>query len=133
MRHAVLADTGPLYAALDPSDAHHERAQREIATLAQDGYAVLALFPTLLESYTLVLRRLGGVVARRFADELLAGAVPLNPEPADYLAAARRVRAYPDQAITLFDAVLATVSKRLQLPVWTYDHEFDVMQSTIWR
>jgi hypothetical protein len=36
MRSAVLADSGPLYAAVDPDDAYHPQAQRELfnATLA---------------------------------------------------------------------------------------------------
>lgn len=108
----MLADTGPLYAALDPSDSHHERAQRELATLGDEGFSVVALFPTLLEGYTLVLRRLGFHVAARFVNEMLLGSVPLNPDPDDYLTAARAVRTYPDQPVSLFDAVLATVSDR---------------------
>jgi predicted nucleic acid-binding protein len=35
MRRAVLADTGPLYAAADPDDAHHEQARRELRRLAR--------------------------------------------------------------------------------------------------
>jgi len=30
MTHGVLADAGPLYAAVDPEDAHHKRAAREM-------------------------------------------------------------------------------------------------------
>lgn len=128
-----MVDSGPLYAALDPGDAHHERAQRELTMLEAEKFSVVALFPTLLESYTLVLRRLGFQVASRFVREMLLGSVPLNPEPDDYLQAARRVRTYPDQPITLFDAVLAVVSDRLHLPVWTYDRHLDVMAAEVWR
>jgi predicted nucleic acid-binding protein len=38
-----------------------------------------------------------------------------------------------DQPITLFDALLATLSAELSLPVWTYDKHFDVMKAEIWR
>jgi predicted nucleic acid-binding protein len=129
----VLADSGPLYAALDPGDTHHERAQHELTMLEAGELSVVALFPTLLESYTLVLRRLGFQVASGFVKEMFLGSVPLNPEPDDYLKAARRVRTHPDQPITLFDAVLAVVSDRLRLPVWTYDQHFDVMAAEDWR
>ena len=35
MRHAVFVDTGPLYAAVDPDDQYHSRAQQELQTLNQ--------------------------------------------------------------------------------------------------
>ncbi len=59
MKRAVLADSGPLYAAVDPDDAHHARAHRELNRLARDKHEVLIAYPTLLEAYTLVLFRLG--------------------------------------------------------------------------
>jgi predicted nucleic acid-binding protein len=31
----------------------------------------------------------------------------------------------------LFDAVYAALAERLDLPVWTFDHHFDVMGSAI--
>jgi predicted nucleic acid-binding protein len=40
---------------------------------------------------------------------------------------------FPGRRITLTDAVLATMSPRLRLPVWTYDHHFDIMQVEVWR
>jgi len=36
MKRAVLADTGPLYAAADPDEEYHARAQRELKRLARD-------------------------------------------------------------------------------------------------
>jgi predicted nucleic acid-binding protein len=41
--------------------------------------------------------------------------------------------AFPTKSITLFDATLAIVASRLRLPVWTYDHHFDVMGTSVWR
>jgi hypothetical protein len=40
---------------------------------------------------------------------------------------------YPDQSITLFDAILATLASPLSLPVWTYDHHCDTMRVDVWR
>lgn len=133
MTLAVLADTGPLYAAVDPSDQHHRRARGETERLVREDVNVLVLYPTLLEAFTLVRQRLGFRVASRFLDEMLAGAAPINPEPPDYLDAVRRVRRYEDQMITLFDGVVAVVSERLQIAVWTYDGDFDVMRVPVWR
>ena len=48
-------------------------------------------------------------------------------------AAASRLAALPDQPITMFDAVLAELAEHLGLPVWTYDHHFDVMEVPVWR
>jgi len=59
MRRAVLADTGPLYAATDPDDAYHQRARRELKRIARDKREVIVAYPTLAEAYTLVLYRLG--------------------------------------------------------------------------
>jgi hypothetical protein len=36
MKRVVLADTGPLYAAVDPDDQYHGRAQRELKRLSRD-------------------------------------------------------------------------------------------------
>lgn len=47
----VLADTGPLYAAVDPSDEHHERAQEDIRRLNSEGFGVAVAYPTLCECY----------------------------------------------------------------------------------
>jgi len=74
----------------------------------------------LCESHTLVLRRLGGAYSRQWLGELLEGAVLLNPEPADYLSAAAMLDRFPDQPITLIDAVTAMLTRRLAINVWSY-------------
>lgn len=33
----------------------------------------------------------------------------------------------------MFDALVAVVSDRLSVPVWTCDHDFDVMGVSVWR
>jgi predicted nucleic acid-binding protein len=57
----------------------------------------------------------------------------VNPSAQDYEAAADLISGYPDQRLSLFDAVTAVLSEQLGLPVWTYDHHFDVMQVEVWR
>jgi predicted nucleic acid-binding protein len=132
VRSAVLADTGPLYAAADPDDAHHKRARRELSRLAAGHQEVVVAYPTLLETYTLVLFRLGESAAFRWLEEM-ADAALVNPSAEDYRQAVTRVQALKDQPITLFDALVATLSRRLDLEVWTYDYHFDVMRVGVWR
>ena len=133
MKRAILADTGPLYAAADPDDAQPERAQRELKGLARDKREVVVAYPTLLEAYTLVLYRLGRPAASGWLIEILGGAALINPTPQDYHDAVTKLMALVDQPITLFDATMAVLATRLGIEVWTYDHHFDVMRAAVWR
>jgi predicted nucleic acid-binding protein len=132
MRPAVLADTGPLYAAADPDDAHHKRARRELRRLADENHEIVVAYPTLLEAYTLVLFRLGEAAALRWLEDMDTAAL-INPSAEDYRHAVLRVQSLKDQSITLFDVLVATLASRLGLEVWTYDHHFDVMRAVVWR
>ena len=132
MRPAVLADTGPLYAAADPDDTHHKRARRELRRLADENQEILVAYPTVLEAYTLVLFRLGETAAQRWLEDM-ANAALVNPSAEDYRHAVVRVQSLKDQPVTLFDALVATMALRLGLQVWTYDHHFDVMRVAVWR
>ena len=129
----ALADTGPLYALVDPDDRHHKRSQTELERLGAGGWAVALAAPILMESYSLVLHRLGLSVAHRWLREIELGTGRIQPLGVDVEAACERVRSYPDQDITLFDAVLGEVAERLAVPVWTFDYHFDVMQVEVWR
>ena len=133
MNRAVLADTGPLYAAADPDDAYHARAHRELKRLVHDKREVVVAYPTLLEAYTLVLYRLGIQAATAWLNDILNGAVLLNPTSQDYHEAMTKLAALPDQPITLFDATAAVLATRLGIEVWTYDHHFDAMRPVVWR
>jgi predicted nucleic acid-binding protein len=115
----VLADTGPLYAAVDPSDEHHERAREEIGRFNSEGLGVEVAYPTLCECYSLVLYKLGAETAQRWLEEIQGGAFFMNPAPDDIREAATLIRRYQDQALSMFDAVTAGISRRLSLPVWT--------------
>jgi predicted nucleic acid-binding protein len=129
----VLADTGPLYALADPEDQFHGRAQKELDRFYEDGYRPIASCSTLVEAHNLVLRRLGHQVGRKWIGELTAGIDLMNPLQEDYLNAIQLLKRYPDQDITLCDGVLAVISSQFELPVWTYDHHFDVMRVEVWR
>jgi uncharacterized protein len=130
---AVLADTGPLYALSDPSDQYHDRARAEMGAIERRNLTVAVSYATLCEAYTLVLRRLGAAYAHQWLTEILDGAVLLNPEAADYSFAAGQLTRFPDHSITLVDAVTAALSRRLEIPVWTFDRHFTTMRARVWR
>ncbi len=132
MMRAVLADTGPLYAAVDPEDAHHKRALQDLRKLDSDRRQIVIPYSTLLEAYSLIMFRLGRNVASTWLTDM-ADAALVNPTPEDYREAAAKIRALADQPITLFDGVAAVVAARLNLDVWTYDQHFDVMRVGVWR
>lgn len=132
MIRAVLADTGPLYAANDEGDAHHQRALRELKELARDRREVLIPYPVLLEAYSLLLFKLGRKAASAWMAEI-SDASFVNPTPEDYARASTTVQAIGDQSITLVDATVAALAVRVGVDVWTYDHHFDAMRVAVWR
>jgi predicted nucleic acid-binding protein len=133
MSRPVLADTGPLYALADPSDQYHARARRELDRLIERDFQVAVAFSTLGEAYTLVMRRLGVEYAINWLGELLDGSLLVNPEPADYQAAVALIAGRPDKPLTIFDAVAAVVSARLNCAAWTFDRHFDDIGATRWK
>ena len=132
MMRAVLADTGPLYAVVDPEDEYHTRALRQLQELDSDQRQIMILYSTVLEAYSLIMFRLGRHVASHWLVEM-SDATLVNQTPEDYRQAGTKIRALADQPITLFDAVTAVIATRLQVNVWTYDHHFDVMKVGVWR
>jgi uncharacterized protein len=129
----VIADTGPLYAAYDPSDRYHNQALSEVQRLGVENWVTIVPYPVLLETHSLILKRLGTLVGLRFIQEMLTGAELIHPTSADYRLAAVTLQHFADQSITLFDATSAALSQRLNLSVWTYDFHFDVMGIEVWR
>ena len=132
MRRTVLADTTPLYAAASTRDQYHARAQTELGELERGGWTVAVTVPTVMETYTLMLHRLGIPAAQQFLAALTGSATLIMPIEEDFAAAMALVQSYRDQPLTLFDTLLAAVSSRLALPVWTYDAHFDVVRADRW-
>ena len=129
----VIADTGPLYAAIDSDDQYHARARADLNQIETNDLKVVLAYPVFLEAYSLVLYRLGNRNARAFVRQIFEGIELINPTPKDYLAATELVARFSDQQITLFDGITAILANRLNLPVWTYDHHFDLMLVPVWR
>jgi len=129
----VLADTGPLYAVVDPRDNRFARAREDVARLNSERLSVVVSYPILCESYSLILRRLGVDRARGWLEEISDRAALLNPSTRDYEAASGLISSYPDQGLSIFDAVTAVLGERLALPVWSFDHQLDVVGVEVWR
>ena len=129
----ILADTGPLYALAMQRDALHRRARGELERLDKQNRQLIVSTSTLLETQSLLLRRESPRFAAIFIDALLLGATLVNPTSKDYLAAQALVKRYDDQRFTLFDATLAILATKLKLEIWTFDSDFDVLPSSVWR
>jgi len=130
---AILADTTPLYGAIDTSDQFHARAQAEIQRIAKEKLIVVVSFPVYIETYSLLLYRLGFEQANRFSQNCLESANLLNPTEEQYLKAIKKVQQFLDQTITIVDALTAILADELNIPVWTYDYHFNVMKISVWR
>jgi predicted nucleic acid-binding protein len=100
--------------------------------LSRDRREVLIPYSILLEAYSLLLFKFGTSAALAWVAEV-ADASFVNLTAEDYARGFMTVRALADQRITLVDATLASLSTRLGLEVWTYDHHFDVMRVPVWR
>lgn len=80
-----------------------------------------------------MLGRLGIAESHAFLTHTEQTAFFENPSPDDYRRAIAMIARYDDQAISLADALCVVVSRRLDVPVWTFDHHFDAMQARVWR
>ncbi|MDP9362683.1 MAG: PIN domain-containing protein [Chloroflexota bacterium] len=132
-RRAVLADAGPLFAISDDRDQHHARARSDLDRLRQEQRSIVLPYPLLWECYSVLLRHHPLSRAQSWLGEVGKASYVIAPEADDVAAAMQLPARYRDQPITLFDAILAVMSDRLRLPVWTFDHHFDVMRVDVWR
>jgi len=129
----VLSDTGPLYALATASDQYHEQARSELAHFLSEDVKLALSYSTLLETQTLLLRKMSLPFTRSFLDTLMQASYLLNPSAQDYGAAYALLAPYTDQQITWADATLAVMSQQLGVPVWTYDRDFDILGIQVWR
>ena len=69
---AVFVDTSAFYDLLDPDTVNHAAAQRAVAELHQHGEALVTHQYVVMETFTLLQRRIGLEAARRFDEHVLA-------------------------------------------------------------
>lgn len=129
----ILVDTGPLYALAVPSDQYYKRAYAEVGKLKQNNLNVVTLYPLIFETYSLLLRRITPAKGHTWLRKTLREVGVLSPNAQDYADAVQKVTAYSDQALSLYDGLLTVMSERLELPIWTFDSDFDVMGANVWR
>jgi predicted nucleic acid-binding protein len=132
-RRRILLDSGPLYALTDTRDQRHQDAQRELAILLRERFQPLVTAPTLFETQRLVLHRAGIQHAQRWLTEVRSGVDILLPEPDNYSQAIELAMRYSDQDLSLFDTLLYVISEQLRVPIWTYDHHFDILRANRWQ
>ncbi len=111
---ALILDTGPLYAALDRSDADHAVCRRLLETAAE---RLVVPAPVLVEVEYWTQRRLGTGAWLAVLDDVASGAFQVEDlVSADY----RRVRElcdrYADADIGFVDAAVLAVTERLGEP-----------------
>lgn len=94
--------------------------------------SLYSVYPVIIESYSLILYRLGFETAQRFLKYSQDCITLLNPTPEQYEKAQLELAKYPDQKITLVDAITVIVSAETNSLVWLYDFHFDIMQSKRW-
>ncbi|MGK7890755.1 MAG: type II toxin-antitoxin system VapC family toxin [Leptolyngbyaceae cyanobacterium] len=131
--NAVIVDTGPLYAEIDQSDQYHQQARSQLMSLNQNHTQLIIPYPIFLESHKLVLYKCGNYVANVFVNRIKSETNLVNPTVQDYQLAHNLLSQFPDQKITLFDAIVAILSQQFNIPVWTYDYHFDIMGIEVWR
>ena len=130
---AVLADTGPLFALTLEQDQFHSRALQGRARLQREDLSIVVSYPTLYEAYSLLLRYVTPLSAHRWQRQAAQSLGTITPTTEDFEAAFKKVERYSDQSFSLFDGLVAVMSEKLNVPIWTFDADFDVMRADVWR
>lgn len=108
---ALILDTGPLYASLDRSDAHHA-ASRELVNSARETLVIPA--PVLVEVDWLIRNRLHAGVFSALLDDIASGAYVIeDPAPTDYIRIREICDTYSDSDIGYVDASIVALAERL--------------------
>jgi predicted nucleic acid-binding protein len=111
---ALILDTGPLYAALDRSDADHEACRRVIEGTSE---ARVVPAPVLVEVDSWIHRRLHPGVLVALLDDIRAGAYVVEDlTPADYGRVRELCDRYADADIGFVDAAVLAIVERLNEP-----------------
>lgn len=109
----IVLDTGPVYAAADVDDSHHERCA-EFFTTTHDRLVMPA--PVVNEVCYWLGLRLGADREARFLRSVAYGEVELAvPTSTDYVRAAILVEQYADNDLGFVDAMVVAVAESLKV------------------
>ena len=118
---ALICDTGPLYAAMDRSDADHEVCAQLLAGSVEQ---LLVPAPVVVELDWLAGDRLGSEPFSAFLADLEDGAVTVvDLVPTDYVRVRELLARYADLKLGFVDAAVVAVVERLgERKLATLDH-----------
>ena len=107
----IVCDTGPLYAAADSSDAHHDECSDLLNGLPRPLVVPISV---VIETSYLIEHRLGPAAEARFLAELAGGEFQVEQlSPDDLRRAAELVGRYADLPLGAVDASVVAVAERL--------------------
>lgn len=109
---ALICDTGPLYAAMDRSDADHAGCAK---LLAETGEQLLVPSPVLVELDWLAGQRLGPRPFGELLGDIEDGTVTVvDLDRSDYVRVRELLAAYADSDVGFVDAAVLAVVERLR-------------------
>ena len=109
----IVCDTGPLVAAADRDDAHHEAITLTLDELREP---LVVPAPVVVEVCWLLERNLGAAAESAFLAASAAGELAIEePTPADYDRMASLVETYADLPLGMVDASVVAVAERLSI------------------
>jgi predicted nucleic acid-binding protein len=119
----VYLDTAPLYALLEARDQAHEHAKAIFRKATEAGATLLCPYPAALELHRLLITRKPAQPERahRTIKAVLSSYSTAMPSEEDEQAALTLLECYPDQKISLTDATIASMVKRTNAKVLTFD------------
>jgi hypothetical protein len=107
----IVCDTGPLYAAADSSDAHHDECSNLVNGLPRP---LIVPISVVVETSYLIEHHLGPAAEARFLAQLAGGDFQVEQlSPDDLMRAAVLVDQYADLPIGAVDASVVAVAERL--------------------
>jgi len=123
---AVLLDSGALFALMSEGDQYHELAQTFFEILISERIPLYTTNAVILETYRLILHKLGIQKALDFLEQWLSDPTLMTIERMsveDEENAREVVRKYSDQDISLTDAVnFAVMSRKGILKMFGFDN-----------
>jgi predicted nucleic acid-binding protein len=126
---AVLIDSGPLVSVCSPRDSMHARASREIDNFR--NVSILACLPVISETYFFLKE---SDQRARFHGLLVDGLVSTYTEKGEPIAlehALKWLQKYADHRPDFADAYVLSLSALLDIPIWTFDSEFQTTWKTL--
>jgi uncharacterized protein len=122
----IFVDTSAYFALADRRDENHEVAVRVIHQIIRERAELLTTNYIIAETHTLLLNRIGYVIALRVIKELYKSQTRIyRAREAEERKALDIVRIYADKGFSLVDAIsFATMERFHVTQAFTFDHHF---------